>query len=94
MTDEVPLPVDDEFRAICREILAAGKAPAEWALIESDDMFQSERYEGGYDATEGECCFSRYDDAGGELWFQLSLDEVRQVVEGSLSELRGRRAEL
>ena len=55
----------------------------QWAEIESDDMFQNEKYCGGFD----------YDDAGGEFWFRLfegddeywfslTLDEVQAGLAG------------
>lgn len=87
------LAVDDEFRTICREILAENLSPAEWAAIESDDMFQSHHYAGGYDATEQAFCFSHYTADGEEYWFQLSLPEVQAVLAGELPVLAARPAE-
>jgi hypothetical protein len=87
MTTEVTIVVDPEFIAICRDILTSGRTLKEWALVESDDIFQSGRYEGGYDATEEAFCFSRYEPNGDELWFQLTLDEIKQVAEGVTTEI-------
>lgn len=75
--------VDSEFLAICREILSQDRTPDEWADTESDDEFQSEHYEGGWDDTEEAFTFSYYDAENSEYWFQLTLDEVREVSEGT-----------
>jgi hypothetical protein len=53
--------INIHFLSICREILREDKAEKEWAEIESDDMFQEENYEGGFDATEMEFCFSVFE---------------------------------
>jgi hypothetical protein len=87
------LAVDDEFRTICREILAENLSPAEWAAIESDDMFQNDHYVGGYDATEQAFCFSHYTAGGEEYWFQLSLPEVQAVLVGEVAVIDARPAE-
>ena len=76
------LPIDSEFRALCREIASENRPEEEWAEIESDDMFQSESYEGGYDATEEAFCFSHYAQDGQEYWFQLKLSEVLAIAAG------------
>ena len=68
----------DELVAICADILQANKTESEWALCESDDMFQSENMGGGFDADEGAFCFSFYE-GGQEYWFQLTLNEVLLV---------------
>lgn len=79
--------VDDEFLKICKEILSQNKSEEKWAEIESDDMFQTENYEGGYDATEREFCFSYYDNIRNEFWFQLTLNEIQEVVVGQKREI-------
>ncbi len=72
---------DDELRKICSQIVDAQRSEKQWAEIESDDMFQSPNYSGGFDADENEFCFSLYR-AGKELWFQLTLDEATKVAKG------------
>ena len=52
------LEVDEELKNICRQILNENKSHKEWDEIESDDMFQSPKYCGGYDAAEQEFTFS------------------------------------
>ena len=65
------LPVDQEFRAICKQIIKEARTLAEWAEIESGDMFQSARYCGGFEADEGAFTFSHYDEDGREIWFTV-----------------------
>ena len=74
---------DEAFRGICQQILSENRNLEEWSEMESDDMFQYGPYVGGFDADEGEFCFSVYR-ADGEYWFQVSLEQIRQIVEGSL----------
>lgn len=85
-------PVDDEFKSICQTILNERKCVAEWAEIESDDMFQTQKYEGGFDADEGEFCFSLHG-SGQEFWFQVSLEQVRKITQGEVTTLDIRPAE-
>ncbi|KAA5540606.1 hypothetical protein [Adhaeribacter rhizoryzae] len=89
----VELEVDQEFAAICKQIKEENKSEAEWRLIESDSMFQTENYEGGFDATEMEFCFSYYDAAGREYWFQLPLAQVQEIAAGKSLKLYLREAE-
>jgi len=69
------MPVDRDLRAIVAEIVSADRTRSEWAAIESDDMFQRGRYEGGYDADECAFVFSCCADSG-ERWFRFTLDEA------------------
>lgn len=85
--------VGDELRQICRRILAEGLSEHEWAERESDDMFQSRAYAGGYDATEMAFCFSYYAPDDSELWFQMTLGEVAEIAEGKLTEVPARPAD-
>lgn len=87
------IPVTDEFRDICSEIVSQAKTDEEWAAIESDDMFQSQNYVGGFDATEMAFCFSHYDPEGMEYWFQLTSSEVSQVATGKKNSIEARPAE-
>lgn len=66
------------FFKICAEIVSENKSIAEWAEIESDDMFQVAEYEGGFDATGMEFCFIVYINSV-EYWFQLSLDAIVKI---------------
>ena len=76
------LAVDSELRALCRQIVSEGHSEDEWAELESDDMFQSEGYEGGFDETEMAFTFSHYAPDGREHWFQLTLSEVQAIAAG------------
>ena len=73
--------VNSDFLIICKEILEENKLESQWAEIESDDMFQQGNYEGGFDATEMEFCFSVYE-KGQEYWFQFTLSEVKLFEQG------------
>jgi hypothetical protein len=83
---------DDEFLAICREIAMTDHGEDEWAEIESDDMFQTDSYTGGYDATEEAFTFSYYAPDGEEYWFQLTLAEVKALAAGQQVAIEGRPA--
>ena len=78
--------VTNEFAEICRQILAENKSEEEWALIESDDMFQTKNYVGGFDATEMAFCFSYFDARREEFWFQCTLAQVGDIAGGRVSE--------
>ncbi len=85
--------VPDEFKALCDRIVDKRKSKEEWAAIESDDMFQSKSFVGGFDAIENAFCFSFYDSEENEHWFQLTLDEMREIAEGRLTSFEVRLAE-
>jgi hypothetical protein len=55
-------------------------------------MFQVGDYEGGFDAEEAAFCFS-VRSAEGEWWFQLTLDEIIDVVERRRGTFEARPAE-
>jgi hypothetical protein len=84
---------DEEFREICRTIVEVGRSEAQWALVESDDMFQSRQYRGGFDATEGSFCSSYYSPDGSEYWFQVGLESVKAIARGEALGLELRVAE-
>jgi hypothetical protein len=81
---------DDEFLAICREIVMTDHSDEQWAEIESDDMFQTDSYCGGYDATEEAFTFSYYAPDGEEYWFQLTLADIRALAAGQPMSIEGR----
>jgi len=85
------IPIDDEFLTHCEQILE-GLSVEQWREIESDDMFQSPHYEGGFDATEDAFCFSYFDSDHGELWFPLTLSEIKEAVAGEIKSIEARRA--
>lgn len=76
------LKVDDDLRALCREIVAKGKSAGEWDRLESDDMFQRGNYVGGYDAAEQRFTFSYYDAAKKEWWLSFRLPIAEKIARG------------
>jgi hypothetical protein len=87
------IPVDDVFRSICDEIRRTDWSEADWAEHEADDWFQRPPYTGGFCATEMAFCFGSIVD-GSEVWFQLSLADVHEVLAGRQLYLQVRPAEL
>jgi hypothetical protein len=86
-------PVDEELRAICQEIVARNEPLEEWRATESDDEFQTEHFEGGFDADEDAFCFSYHEPEGAELWFQFTLAEAAAIVAGRQATVDARPAE-
>ena len=79
--------VTQELTDLFARILAENKTESEWAEIESDDMFQSDHYSGGFDATEMAFCFSFFDEDGIEFWFQIPLEEIREYATHGKAEI-------
>lgn len=77
--------VNENFKRICIDIVAQDRNDDEWALVQSDDMFQLEEFEGGYEALERAFCFSYYAADSKEYWFQLTLPEIKEVADGKRS---------
>ncbi len=50
-------------------------------------MFQTESYCGGFDADEREFTFSYYDTNSKEWWFQLSLETIEIILNGTLESI-------
>jgi len=73
-----------EFLGICQEIVAQHWSPSEWAAHEAGDWFQTEHFEGGFEADEtyenGEFNFSFHDESGKEWWFTFSLKDVSRFL--------------
>jgi hypothetical protein len=78
--------LDDEFKNILLLIQKENKSEANWAEVESCDMFQSHTYCGGFDATEMEFCFSYYSKPN-EYWFQFKLTAVDEFLRNSNAKL-------
>lgn len=87
------LPVDEELRSICHEIVERNEPLDEWRATESDDEFQSEHFVGGFDAGEDAFCFSYYAPDGTELWFQFTLAEAEEIAAGRRTAVDARAAE-
>ena len=87
------LKIDRELLEIFKDILNRNLTLTEWRKIESSDEFQTEKYCGGFDATEDEFCFSYYGSNKVEYWFQKSMDEIEQIYGGKINEFEIRVAE-
>ncbi|WP_444941995.1 hypothetical protein ACJJI3_07265 [Microbulbifer sp. ZKSA004] len=87
------VPISQEFVKICKQIKAKPHSISRWSEIESDDMFHSDSFRGGFDADEQEFCFSFYDQAGDEYWFQVSLSSIIEIASGIQLKIVGRAAE-
>ncbi len=85
------IPITEELQNICKKISDENLSVEEWCSIESDDMFQSESFIGGFDGTEKEFTFSYFDDR--EFWFQFSLVQANEISKGAILPLEGRIAD-
>lgn len=81
------LEIDNDLISLCKEIDAEGKTDDEWSEVESCDMFQSEKYCGGYDAIEQGFWFSYYDPSGKEWWFEITTASIPKIISGTLQYL-------
>lgn len=79
--------IDEQLLSICSDILRENLSVEEWTKNESDDEFQTENYEGGFDGTEKQFVFSFYD--GNEYWFQMTLQQVKEISSGKLKSVYG-----
>jgi hypothetical protein len=79
--------IDFELQLLLKKILDEKLSEEQWKQIESSDMFQSENYIGGFDATEMAFTFSFYSPNGREFWFQLTLDEILMIDRGEIKEI-------
>ena len=86
------LKVDQELIDICKEIENQNWDKVTWSDHEADDWFQTENYEGGFDADEEAFCFAKFTE-NKEYWFQFTLEESRLVLEGKLKEIESREPE-
>lgn len=86
--NEITIPITPEFRTICKEIIDENLSEAEWSEVESDDMFQTNLFEGGFDTTENAFTFSYFTD-GKEYWFQLTLEDAIKINDGFEVALNG-----
>lgn len=87
------IPLDKELRSICQSIVAEGLSLKQWAEIESDDMFQSTSFCGGFDADEKAFLFSWYANDTKEYWFQFSLEDAVDIANGGSTRIVGRPSE-
>lgn len=88
------IPLNKELRSICQSIVAQGLSLIQWAEIESDDMFQTASFRGGFDADEQAFPFSWYANSTEEYWFQLSMEEAVEIANGASLQIVGRPADV
>ena len=81
MTDILTPALKSELLRHFDQIATMDLDQAGWAERESSDMFQSDHFSGGFDATEGEFLFSYFPDEGGEFWFGISLADVQRAID-------------
>ena len=86
------LPIPNDLVLVCQQIIRENKSDDQWSEIESGDMFQQGSIHGGYEALERAFCFSYYAPTGEELWFQITLPEVEQIVNGQKQSVEARPA--
>jgi len=87
------IPIEDELKSICIEIVNQDYSTHQWLEIESSDMFQSSSFVGGFDADEVEFCFSYFDENRTEFWFQFTLDQAKSISKGESVKLLGLKPE-
>ncbi len=85
--------IKDSFKEICEQIIGENKTLEEWSEVESSDMFQNEDYNGGFDATEEEFCFSLYENDK-EYWFQFPLEDIQKILSEEITTITVREADL
>jgi len=81
------LRVDEDLKQICRLIIAENKTDDQWSKIESDDMFQTGPYCGGYSGIEQEFWFSYYDSEKKEWWLGFNIIDAKRIEAGELQYL-------
>ena len=86
--------INEELLKILCDINNENKSLTQWREIESDDMFSSEHFVGGFDATEDAFCFSYYDADNNEYWFQLTLAEINDIINHEKNSIFIRKADL
>ena len=79
--------VDRELMSVCREIAEKGWDEQEWLLHDASDFFQAGDVCCGYDAKERDFTFSKYQSNGEELWFQLSLQQIHEILKGEMKSI-------
>jgi len=87
------IPITDELKKICDDIVKADWTESQWAGHEADDWFHTDNFEGGFDADENAFCFSYSAPNRDEILFQISLSDVKRILNGQKSTILGRIAE-
>ena len=87
------LKIESEFIKILKEIKSQNRVLSKWREIESSDMFQSEKYCGGFDSIEDKFTFSYYADKKQEFWFEITLEEIDKILKGEINNLEVRKSD-
>ena len=82
------LEIDQELKQICNEIIKLNLSLVDWKKRESDDIFQTQNYEGGFDAIEEAFCFSYYDKSKKEYFLQFPLNDVKKILNGDINYIK------
>lgn len=85
--------LNQELLELLRIIQLEGKSINEWAEIESSGMFQTEHFNGGFDGVENKFTFSYYNNTKDEYWFEISLEEIEEILSGKKTEISIRLAD-
>ena len=88
----IAVPIDEELREHCRAIASEHNADGSAALAESDDLYQSDHFVGGWAprGTHGPgFYFSYYSPDGGDYIFCITLEQALTVAAGGSVDLRG-----
>ena len=80
--------VDEKLKSICKEIKEANKTLEEWIETECSDEFENFPYAGGFEAIEKAFCFSYYSDDGNEYIFQITLEDVNDILSDKLKQIK------
>lgn len=86
--NQMKLPIDEEFREICGQIVSRYDAEGPSALKWSDDEYQFGAFCGGWDPDGHHgprFYFSFYAPDGGNYLFSFTLDEAHAVARGGRS---------
>lgn len=73
------LPVDDELKDLCGEILIKAVTREDWLKIEFEDVIQTKHYWAGFDAARPGFHFQYHGEAEG-FEFELSLSDIEDIA--------------
>ncbi len=80
--------IDDTILRFCRDIVSRGLDEDTWADREACDTFLTDRYCGGFDASEMAFCFGVYDRVGEEICcFKFRLDQIPSILNKQITVL-------
>lgn len=80
--------IDAELIEICKDILSLNYTLDQWDANGSSEMYQSDKYCGGYENRKNQFTFSLYEGEK-EYWFQFLLNDVEKIINGEIKSLNG-----